>query len=41
MMEELQRQKEYINEKTPDISMEKDLEKWMEESLQTEFQNNI
>jgi predicted PurR-regulated permease PerM len=40
MMEELERQKENTNENSPDISMEKDLEKWMEESLQTEFPNN-
>lgn len=39
MMEELQRQKE-TDGNDPENSMEKDLEKWMEESLQTDFQNN-
>jgi hypothetical protein len=39
MIEEIQTHQTNIVPQ-PNSSMEKDLEKWMEESLQTEFQNN-
>lgn len=39
MIEEIQKQKE-SQHTNPTISMQEDLEKWMEENLQTEFQNN-